>query len=64
MDATDVGPACDHTAGTRSYEGNWGRRERRFCACSDLPTWRDKFNAIADVLEPRQDVLLPVVQLS
>lgn len=59
-----VTAVCDHFNGTRTYEGNWGRRDRRFCACSDLPTWRDKFAAIADELEPRQDVLLPVVQLN
>jgi hypothetical protein len=52
------GPSCDHFNGTRTYEGNWGLRSKRFCPDSTLPTRREllaaEFDAIVEDIEPRR----------
>lgn len=49
---------CDHFDGSRSYEGKWGSRSRRFCSASRLPTTREReLDEIAH-LDPGRDFVL------
>lgn len=53
---------CDHFDGSRTYEGDWGRRSVRFCGESCLPTRREQdaetFAEMVEGVEPRRNFRL------